>query len=74
MRAADCTYNKTKKFMNDTNTDPSQVSFPIPANDDASKSISKIVEYISDSIQTGLEERKSEKVFSWKQKFLATNN
>ena len=47
--------------MVDTNSDPKGVQYAIPSNDDASKSISKIIEYISDSIQTGLEERKSEK-------------
>ena len=47
--------------MVDTNSDPRGIQYIVPSNDDASKSISKIVEYISDSIQTGLEERKSEK-------------
>ena len=47
--------------MVDTNSDPRGIQYVVPSNDDASKSISKIVEYISDSIQTGLEERKSEK-------------
>ena len=47
--------------MVDTNSDPRGIQYIIPSNDDASKSISKILEYISDSIQTGLEERKSEK-------------
>ncbi len=31
--------------MVDTNSDPSDIEFPIPANDDASKSISLIVEH-----------------------------
>jgi small subunit ribosomal protein S2 len=47
--------------MVDTNSNPKGIQYAIPSNDDASKSISKIIEYISDSIQTGLEERKSEK-------------
>jgi len=47
--------------MVDTNSDPRGIQYIVPSNEDASKSISKIVEYISDSIQTGLEERKSEK-------------
>jgi len=47
--------------MVDTNSDPRGIQYIVPSNDDASKSISKILEYISDSIQTGLEERKSEK-------------
>ena len=47
--------------MVDTNTDPSSVDFAIPANDDAGKSIQKIVSYLSDCIVDGLAERKSQK-------------
>src|SRR6056297_4088991 len=47
--------------MVDTNSDPRQVDFPIPANDDASKSISFIVEKTVEAISEGLEERKQEK-------------
>jgi len=54
--------------MVDTNSDPTGIQYTIPSNDDASKSISKILEYISDSIQTGLEERKSEKAAEEKEK------
>jgi small subunit ribosomal protein S2 len=42
----------------DTNSDPRQVDFPIPANDDASKSISLIVEVMVKAIEEGLVERK----------------
>ncbi len=45
----------------DTNSDPLKVEFPIPANDDASKSISLIVDYVATSVQEGLDERKMEK-------------
>ena len=45
----------------DTNSDPLKVDFPIPANDDASKSISLIVDYVATSIQEGLDERKMER-------------
>lgn len=45
----------------DTNSDPTPVDFPIPANDDASKSISLILDKITGAIQEGLEERKMEK-------------
>ncbi len=45
----------------DTNSDPTPVDFPIPANDDASKSISLILDKVIDSIQEGLDERKMEK-------------
>src|SRR5512137_2334320 len=47
--------------MVDTNSDPSDIDFPIPANDDASKSISLIVEILCQSIEEGLNERKMEK-------------
>ncbi len=42
----------------DTNSDPRLVDFPIPANDDASKSISLIVEIMMNAIEEGLVERK----------------
>jgi small subunit ribosomal protein S2 len=43
----------------DTNSNPKLVDFPIPANDDASKSITIIIDEICKSIQEGLEERKT---------------
>ncbi len=42
----------------DTNSDPRLVDFPIPANDDASKSIKLIVEVMVNAIEEGLIERK----------------
>ena len=42
----------------DTNSDPTKVDFPIPANDDASKSISLIVSIMVKAIEEGLMERK----------------
>jgi small subunit ribosomal protein S2 len=42
----------------DTNSDPRLVDFPIPANDDASKSIQLIVEVMVEAIEEGLTERK----------------
>jgi small subunit ribosomal protein S2 len=45
----------------DTNSDPTLVDFPIPANDDAAKSIALITRYITDAIVEGLSERKREK-------------
>lgn len=45
----------------DTNSDPNSVEFPIPANDDAAKSISIILDAICGSIQEGLDERKMER-------------
>ena len=47
--------------MVDTNSDPRLVDFVIPANDDASKSISKVVGYVTEAIVNGLGERKSTK-------------
>jgi small subunit ribosomal protein S2 len=47
--------------MVDTNSNPRLVDFPIPANDDATKSISIIMEAICDSIREGLEDRKNSK-------------
>ena len=47
--------------MVDTNSDPNQVHFPIPANDDASKSIELIVNYATSAIKEGLEERRKSK-------------
>ena len=47
--------------MVDTNSDPRGIDYVIPANDDASKSISKILEHIGNAIQEGLEERNSGK-------------
>lgn len=46
----------------DTNSDPNKVDFPIPANDDASKSIKIIVEYMTAAVKEGLEERKQDQV------------
>lgn len=45
----------------DTNSNPNNIDFVIPANDDATKSIEVILGAISASIQEGLEERKIEK-------------
>ena len=47
--------------MVDTCCDPTLIDFVIPANDDASKSISLIVNIMAKAIQEGLDERKAEK-------------
>lgn len=47
--------------MVDTNSDPREVDFVIPANDDATKSIGKIMSLMVDAVQDGLQERKNEK-------------
>ncbi|GAB4315932.1 MAG: hypothetical protein Kow00127_07210 [Bacteroidales bacterium] len=45
----------------DTNSDPTKVDFPIPANDDASKSIELIVRIMTQAIEEGLKERRMER-------------
>jgi small subunit ribosomal protein S2 len=45
----------------DTNSDPTVADFPIPANDDAFKSISLLTNYIGSVIEEGLMERKKDK-------------
>lgn len=50
--------------MVDTNSNPAEADFAIPANDDASKSIEVILSYLCDSIKSGLDERKVEKADS----------
>jgi len=45
----------------DTNSNPNEVDFPIPANDDAAKSISLIVRSMVESIEEGIAERKFDK-------------
>ncbi len=45
----------------DTNSDPNNVDFVIPANDDATKSIEVILSAVCEAIKEGLEERKVEK-------------
>lgn len=42
----------------DTNSNPNLVDFPIPANDDAAKSITLLMRVMGDAIAEGLEERK----------------
>ncbi|MBI2007235.1 MAG: 30S ribosomal protein S2 [Candidatus Blackburnbacteria bacterium] len=44
----------------DTNGDPARIDYPIPANDDAVKSASLIVEFITKAIESGLKARKPE--------------
>ncbi len=50
--------------MVDTNSDPSDVDFVIPANDDASKSIELVLDTVVAAMNEGLEERKVEKADS----------
>ncbi len=45
----------------DTNSDPTEVDFPIPGNDDATKSIRVLVERVTEAIKEGLSEREANK-------------
>merc|ERR1711935_1192293 len=47
--------------MVDTNSDPREVDYVIPANDDASKSIEKILTSVTNAVIEGLAERKASK-------------
>jgi small subunit ribosomal protein S2 len=48
--------------MVDTNSDPTNIDFVIPANDDATKSVEVILGAICEAINEGLQERKAEKI------------
>jgi small subunit ribosomal protein S2 len=45
----------------DTNSDPDLVDFPIPGNDDASKSISLILDHLNTAVKDGLTDRKKDR-------------
>lgn len=47
--------------MVDTNSDPRDIDFVIPSNDDASKSIDKILDLVTGAVKEGLSEREKEK-------------
>lgn len=47
--------------MVDTNSNPSLVDFPVPANDDASKSINIITTYLTNAVKEGLADRQKNK-------------
>lgn len=53
--------NITTFGMVDTNCDPNKVEFSIPSNDDATKSIAIITNYITNAIAEGLAERQAQK-------------
>jgi len=54
--------------MVDTNSNPNNVSFPIPSNDDSSKSIRKILEVITEAVKEGLSDREQANAEKAKQK------
>lgn len=45
----------------DTNSDPTIVDFAVPSNDDASKAIAIIIDYLTAAVKQGLEDRKNDK-------------
>ncbi len=47
--------------MVDTNSDPREVEYAIPANDDASKSISQVLTYVTEAVAEGLASRKADR-------------
>ncbi len=47
--------------MVDTNSDPRPIDYVIPSNDDATKSIDKVLSYLTAAIATGLAEKKASK-------------
>lgn len=53
--------NITTFGLVDTNSDPNDIDFPVPANDDATKSIEIITRYLAAAVAEGLEERQKEK-------------
>lgn len=50
--------------MVDTNSNPNNINFVIPANDDATKSVEVILGAVCEAINEGLQERKAEKIVS----------
>lgn len=53
--------NITTFGMVDTNCDPNKIDYAIPANDDATKSIAIILNYLTAAIAEGLQERQADK-------------
>ena len=47
--------------MVDTNSDPSLINFPIPSNDDSSRSVEYVVNYVTECIKEGLKDREKSK-------------
>ena len=54
--------------MVDTNSDPNNVSFPIPSNDDSSKSIRKILEVVTEAVKEGISDREQANTEKLKEK------
>jgi small subunit ribosomal protein S2 len=58
----------TSFAITDTNANPENPTFPVPANDDASKSIALITEKFTDAVEAGLREREEQKKAKEKEK------
>lgn len=58
----------TSFAITDTNANPENPTYPIPANDDASKSIALITEKFTDAVEAGLKEREEKKQAKEKEK------
>ena len=58
----------TSFAITDTNANPENPTFPVPANDDASKSIALITEKFTDAVEAGLREREEHKKAREKEK------
>lgn len=58
----------TSFAITDTNANPENPTFPVPANDDASKSIALITEKFTDAVEAGLREREEQKKAREKEK------
>ena len=54
--------------MVDTNSNPQDIDYAIPANDDASKSIDKIMAFVTEAVKEGLENRKADREKSKQEK------
>ena len=50
--------------MVDTNSNPNNIDYVIPANDDATKSVEVILGAICEAMNEGLQERKAEKIYA----------
>ncbi len=54
--------------MVDTNSNPQEIDYAIPSNDDASKSIEKIMAFVTEAVKEGLESRKADREKSKQEK------
>ncbi|WP_185870891.1 30S ribosomal protein S2 [Blattabacterium cuenoti] len=60
--------------MVDTNTNPNEIEYPIPSNDDSSKSINIILKYVSETIQKASSSRNKNDTINVENKIIIDNN